>query len=168
VAQNRRLMEILLSPYDRGEKKELLKVMCDKKIDNDALEYLEGRTKPMAGHIQQLARRLNLQGVDKITLAVAKNVVKHMGLFPNGLVKKDLEAMIRMGGTNRPVPVEVLKAAAGDVKVKETRGRLGWLMALNLAEVKRGGYALTKHGYNYLKNLQELQKGKVAKTVALR
>jgi len=164
-AQNRRLMEIILSPYEPKEKKELLKAMSDKKIAVDALEYFEKRMKPMAGHVQQVAREINLEEPDIITLAVAKSIIKHMGLFPQGLIKKDLEAMVRMAESDRPVPVEVLKATAGDVKVKATRARIGWLMALNLTEPKRGGYTLTTQGKNYLRKLQELQTRKPARAI---
>ena len=162
-AQKRRCLEIPFSPYNKGEKKQLLTAMSAKPIDADALEYLESRTKPTAGDIENLCKHLNLEIVDRITLDVAKSVTKHIGLFSQGLVKKDLMLMQRMYADKRPVPIDALKAKLGDVKTTATRGRLGWLQALELVEAIKGGFTLTNKGTNYVKALVELQQAAKAK-----
>jgi hypothetical protein len=156
-AQRRRLMEVPFSLYEPNEKKQLLTTMCEKDIHEPAIDYLETRVKPTAGDIKNLCDRLNLQPVDKIKLDEAKRVVKHVGLFPLGIMKKDLQLMLRMGGDTRPTPIDALKAKVGDIKTSATRSRLGTLMALELCEVRRGGYTLTKQGTEYLKKLAKLQ-----------
>lgn len=157
-AQKRRCIEIPFGQYNHAEKKALINLMCEKIIEKDALEYLESRTKPMAGDIDNLCKRLNLQPVDKIDMRLARTMVQRMGLFPQGLIKKDLLLMERMSHDKRPTPIEALKAKIGDVKTSATRGRLGWLQALELAEARKGGYALTNSGVTYLKKLEQLQK----------
>jgi Holliday junction resolvasome RuvABC ATP-dependent DNA helicase subunit len=156
-AQRRRLLEVPFSLYEKNEKKQLLTVMCEKNIHEQAIDYLEERVKPTAGDIKNVCDRLNLQPVDTIKLENAKTVVKNIGLFPQGLLKKDLMLMLRMGSETRPVPVEALKSKIGDVKTSATRSKLGTLMALELAETRRGGYTLTKKGIAYLKTLADLQ-----------
>ena len=61
----------------------------------------------LAGHIEKLCKRLNLQPVDKIKINLAKDIVKHMGLFPMGFEKKDLQLLLRMSHSQKPVPIEV-------------------------------------------------------------
>lgn len=156
-AQKRRCMEVPFTTYKRAEKIALLRAMSRKAINDEAAEYFEGRTKPMAGDIQNLCNRLNLQLVNKVDIQTAKLVVKHMGLHPLGLVRKDLLLMVRMGADSRPTPIDALRAKAGDVKTSATRARLGWLMALELCEVRKGGYGLTKKGSKYLIDLAGAQ-----------
>lgn len=162
-AQARRLTEVPFGIYDRSEKKALFKVMCQKDLDDQVIDYFEGRTKPMAGHIEKVCKRLNLQPVDRIKIDLAKSLVQHMGLFPMGLEKKDLQLMLRMAKGSRPTPIDALRATIGDVKTSSTRKRLGWLQALEVTEIRRGGYGLTTSGINYLKNLADLQSTKKAK-----
>lgn len=157
-ALKRRCVEVAFTTYTQDEKKQLLKIMCNKDLPAETVDYLEARTKPMAGDIDNLCKRLNLQPVDKISLKLAKTIVQNIGLFPQGLVKKDLELLMRMHRAGeKPTPIDNLKAVIGDVKTSATRGRLGWLAAIELAEIRKGGYALTKGGIAYLKNLQAEQ-----------
>ncbi len=162
-ALKRRCLEIPFTSYDEEEKKQLIKTMCEKSINEQAIDYVESRTKPVAGEIEQVARRLNLQPIDRINIDIAKKVIKNMGLFPGGLVRRDLELMLRMAHDVRPTRIDTLKSKIGDIKTSATRNRLGWLQALELCETKRGGYILTKQGVTYLEDLDKQQQIKPLK-----
>jgi len=147
--------ELILSPYNKGEKKELISLYSDKPIDPEALDYLEGRIKPTAGEAKNLCDALNVELVKKIDLVTAKAVVKKVGLFPGGIKRADLQILQRIAQGN--AGLETLKCVACDVRTKTTKGRLGWLSSLNLCEPRKSAYVLTKNGSKYLLDLSEAQ-----------
>lgn len=147
-------------PLNRGEKKQVITLYCDKPIDGDALDYLEGRCKPWAREVKCVADRSSVELVERITLETAREIIQKMGLNPLGLVKKDLAILKRISEGN--ADLNVLKSISGDVQTSETRGRLGWLCSLQLAEPRKSNFILTKAGAKYLGDLMAAQRAEKA------
>lgn len=179
-SQKRRCVNVTLGTVTQSEAQQifvaiLARLSPSKTIHKDALVYLSERTKPYPGDIKQVCMSLKNQTTDKITLDVAKHVMRVNGLTKNGLDIEDRITMSRIAGLN-PKGQPIADAGRGasldtlqnipeimDVKSGTTRKRLGYLQALGLAEKSGRGYVATKACVTYLRELSEALKNAKAK-----
>lgn len=162
-----RCYKLQLSPYTKAEKKKLISLMMadnGQTITDDALEVLESRVKPTGREIKDMVYPFSLSCKTEINADDALNKAKDKGFFRLGLRAIDLKIMLRLaeGATT----TSVLKYVAQDDKKRDSQEKIDWLIALDLVQETRGGFALTSAGKAYLDNLNQEQKAAKAAKAA--
>ncbi len=169
IGPNGRFRPLYIAPYSYGEIAKLLVLMAANfkmELTPGAVEYLSKRVKGNGRAIDALMKSLQVECMERIDLDAARRTVARDKRFPDGLDRRDLEAIIFLA--SRPKGAQIGEVGAHIKEVdNRANSRLRVLSGMNL--VTSGGgkrRIITPEGKEYLKNLAEAQQEASARKMA--
>lgn len=163
-AMQRRCLNLSLTQYSRPEMRQLATLKMKMKgleLNDEAMEALLDRVKPLAGDLEEvttpLVNRAFGEGKKKLGGAEVTEVLKKQGYFPKGLRRSDI-AIINHLAKEGPTTAAVLKFKVQDEKKRDTQEKIDWLCSNDLLLPVRGGFALSKGGKAYAEAIIAAQK----------
>lgn len=161
----RRCRNLSVTENTPSEMKRLASLMIEKgegiQLTDCALEALVERLKPFPGDLKEVISPLVMKAkagkLKKLTGEIVSETLKSKGFFKGGLRKPDI-AIIKELAKGKPLTASVLRFDCQDDKKRDTQERIDWLAAQKLVMPVRNGFALSKLGIEYAKELSAKQK----------
>lgn len=165
-----RTKQLQFLPFTTAEALQIIKQKATKAhldLSDAAAEYLVTRVLPNGRAIAELVENdcalFGAANGKRVSLEMAKEIVKETGRFPLGLRKSDIVTLMFIAKDEKGKQIQEIAAAAGGEARATTMYRVQWLAGMNLIRTAGNGRkVLTQPGLDYLETLKKATADKKA------